>query len=134
MKAAYFGGRRMINRPVPYLIYCHCVGKQTHPAQLRRRAADGGGIRKGRMSRLSQLPLWFTVAIVALSTVVSLRYLAALDAGVGHTVAIRTYVFWALVCVPVAYLADLVLRTAMDYRVVRLAVARVMVRGQKSRR
>ncbi len=91
------------------------------------------GPQKARMSRLLQLPLWFSLAIVALSTLISLRYLAALQAGADQTTAIRTYLFWALVCMPVAYLADLVVRAASEYRLVRLAVARVTAFSNKTR-
>ena len=37
----------------------------------------------------------------------------------------RNYLFWALVCVPVAVLADMLIRTLLSYRIVRLTVARV---------
>ncbi len=85
------------------------------------------------MFRQPQLPRWCTLAIVVLATVICLRYAVALrsgalQSGVGHVVAIRTYLFWALVCAPVAYLADILGRTALQYRLVRVAVARVKSR------
>ena len=57
-----------------------------------------------------------------------MRITAAVDADLTGTAVLRTYIFWAAVCMPVAHLGDIVLRTVLEYRVVRLAVARVRTR------
>ena len=80
------------------------------------------------MFRSNPLPPWLTTLVVAVVMLLVIRLLGALQSDEGATVALRTYVFWALVCAPVAYLADVLGRTIMEYRIVRLAVARVRSR------
>lgn len=43
-------------------------------------------------------------------------------------VALRTYLFWAMVCVPVALLGELLLRTVANYKVSQLARQRISAR------
>ena len=66
--------------------------------------------------------------IVSVVLLLAVRVGAGLQSDVGVAVALRTYIFWALVCAPVAYLADVVARTIINYRIVRLTVARVRSR------
>ena len=80
------------------------------------------------MPATTKLPTWAVITLVTFAALFTLRYLAAIDAGVSHVAAIRTYTFWALVIMPVAYVADVVIRTVLSYRVVQLAVARVQNR------
>ena len=102
------------------------MSRCTQTPQSKSQPADSGGTEKGgHMSRYSQRTRWIAATIAAVATILIVRYVAALQSGVGHTVAIRTYLFWALVCAPVAHLTDIVIRSASQYRVVRLTVARV---------
>ncbi len=87
--------------------------------------------RRWNLVTRTPLPSWFKLTLVVFVLVFALRYVAAIDTGVSHGVAIRTYVFWALVCAPVAYLADMVLQSVMRYRIVQTAVARV--KGSQNR-
>lgn len=77
-------------------------------------------------------PRWTSIVFGVLAVALTVRYLAIIEAGVTHTVAIRTWVFWALMSAPVAYLADMVVRSVLEYRVVRLAVDRVQQRRQRN--
>lgn len=80
------------------------------------------------MSRLQQIPTWITMLLMAVALVLAVRITAAVNADVAGDVVLRTYVFWAAVCIPVAYLGDMVVRSVREYRIVRLAVARVRSR------
>lgn len=80
------------------------------------------------MSRSNPLPAWLTTLVVVAVLLVAVRMLAGLQSDVGVVIALRTYLFWALVCMPVAYVADVLVRTIMEYRIVRLALARVKSR------
>jgi len=81
-----------------------------------------------RMSRLRQLPPWIISFMIVVTPLLAFRISASVDAGLPGAVALRTYLFWAMVCAPIAYLADLLGRTVLEYRVVRLVVARVRSR------
>jgi hypothetical protein len=77
------------------------------------------------MSPLHPIPTWVSTLLMALTLLLAVRLTMAVNADVGIGVALRTYVFWALVCAPVAYLTDVLVRTVLEYRVVRVVVARV---------
>lgn len=77
------------------------------------------------MSPLDPIPTWLSTLLTALTVLLVVRLTMAVNADVSIGVALRTYVFWGLVCAPVAYLADLLVRTVLEYRVVRVVVARV---------
>jgi len=70
-----------------------------------------------------------TLAI--LISLFAFRYLAAIDAGISHTTALRTYAFWAVVTAPTAYVADVLIRTILNYRIVRLTLARVQSNSRR---
>lgn len=76
-------------------------------------------------------PLWASVVVGAFAVAFAFRYLAAVDSGVSHVVAIRTYTFWALVALPVACLVDMVMRSVLEYRFVQLALARIQRRRHR---
>jgi len=65
---------------------------------------------------------------MAVTLLLAVRLITAVNSDLGIGVALRTYVFWALVCAPVAYLADILVRTVLEYRIVRVMVARVRSR------
>lgn len=71
------------------------------------------------------MALTVVAAMVVLCAVVGWRYVAALESGMDHTAVVMNFSFWALVCIPVALLADQLLRTIADYRLVRMARAKV---------
>jgi|GEM_PF-5126970 len=74
---------------------------------------------------------WASILLGGLAVAFMFRYIAVLQSGVSHSVAIRTYVFWALVIAPVAYLTDMVGRSVAEYHVVQVAVARVKDRRRR---
>lgn len=51
----------------------------------------------------------------------------ALQPEISYSIAARTYLFWAIVVIPVAVLTDMVARTALSYP----AVKRVKARYQR---
>jgi len=65
---------------------------------------------------------------LALMALIGFRYLVALDNGATPLLIVRTYAYWALMLAPVAYLADVLLRTIANYRLVRVAVDRTRQR------
>ena len=77
------------------------------------------------MTRIAHFPTWFKLTAVALVVMVTLRYMAALDSGVSPGVAMRTYVFWALVCGPGAWLAEMVLQSVMNHGGVQSVATRI---------
>gem|GEM_PF-6583484 len=82
-------------------------------------------------SKTSNLAIGVGVLFFVFVALFVLRYLQAIDSGVDHVTAVRTYVFWAAVVAPVAYLADILGRTIANYRLVRLAVARVQTSSRR---
>ncbi len=80
------------------------------------------------MSRLQHLPQWLSTLLIAVVVVLAVRITMAVNAGLDGATVLRTYVFWAAVCASVAYLADMVVRSVLDYRLVRVVVNRVRSR------
>lgn len=80
------------------------------------------------MARLQQIPTWLTTLLIAVTLLLAVRITSAIDADLAGDAVLRTYAFWAAVCIPVAYLGDIVVRTVLEYRIVRMAVARVRSR------
>lgn len=80
------------------------------------------------MPPLHPIPPWLSTLLMAVTLLLAVRLTMAVNADIGIDIALRTYIFWALVCAPVAYLADVVVRTVLEYRVVRVAVARMRSR------
>jgi uncharacterized membrane protein YjfL (UPF0719 family) len=73
-----------------------------------------------------------SVAAIALAAALLARIVVVLQSGaVEPLVAMRTYVFWAVVCVPVALLADLLLRTIWEYEISQLARQRINARRRR---
>lgn len=69
----------------------------------------------------------FAATAVALALIARITIVMRSGA-VEPLLAMRTYVFWAAVCVPVALLGDLLLRTIWSYRVSQLVRQRVVDR------
>lgn len=78
-----------------------------------------------RISRQRQIPSRMIPFLTIVILLLAFRITTTINAGLPGSVALRTYLFWAMVCAPVAYLGDMLARTALEYRVVRLVVARV---------
>lgn len=69
----------------------------------------------------------FAATTLALALIV--RIVSVMQSGaVEPLVAMRTYLFWAIVCVPVALLGDLLLRTIWNYEVSQLTRSRIRAR------
>jgi hypothetical protein len=107
-----------------------CIGKRTYSPQSRRvlRRWSNSSLKVYRMSPLHLIPTWLSALLMAVTLLLTVRLITAVNTDLDIGVALRTYVFWALVCAPVAYLADVVVRTVVEYRVVRVVVARVRSR------
>lgn len=72
---------------------------------------------------------WITLAATTLAIALSVRIITVMQSGaVEPLIAMRTYLFWALVCVPVALLADLLIRTIWNYQISQLARERIQAR------
>jgi len=82
------------------------------------------------MTAFTSLPTSLKWASSVLAIAIVVRISAVIVAvsqaeSVASLGVIRTYVFWAAVCVPVAALMDQVLRSIADYEVIRNARQRV---------
>lgn len=71
-------------------------------------------------------------AATALALALIVRIASVIQSGaVEPLVAMRTYLFWAIVCVPVALLGDLLLRTIWNYEVSQLARRSIRARRRR---
>lgn len=80
-------------------------------------------------NRFSRPPASISFVVTALAVSLIVRMVSVMQSGaVEPLIAMRTYLFWAAVCAPVALLGDLLLRTIANYKISQLARQRIRAR------